>query len=59
MKAELDNWFIRYTDPAKDGVREAVTGFGQLDLAGPAGQGRVAYEGMPVPTNTLIQDNRK
>ncbi|KIL41961.1 sulfatase [Gordoniibacillus kamchatkensis] len=44
MKAKLDSWFVRYADPARDGTREAVTGFGQLELAGPAGLGRKAYE---------------
>lgn len=44
MKAKLDEWFVRYADPARDGVREAVTGFGQVELAGPAGQGRRTYE---------------
>src|SRR6266542_3642099 len=43
LKAELDGWFVRYVDPARDGVREPVTGKGQLDLAGPAGRGAVAF----------------
>ncbi|HXI18783.1 MAG TPA: sulfatase-like hydrolase/transferase [Chloroflexota bacterium] len=43
LKAELDGWFVRYADPARDGVREPVTGKGQLDLAGPAGNGAVAF----------------
>jgi arylsulfatase A-like enzyme len=43
LKAELDGWFVRYADPARDGVREGVTGKGQLDLAGPAGRGVQAF----------------
>ncbi|WP_136608609.1 sulfatase-like hydrolase/transferase [Paenibacillus dokdonensis] len=43
MKAQLERWFVRYADPERDGSREAVTGLGQLELAGPAGEGRVAY----------------
>lgn len=44
LKAELDGWFVRYVDPARDGVREPVTGKGQLTLAGPAGKGAVAFD---------------
>ncbi|MFE5317961.1 sulfatase-like hydrolase/transferase [Paenibacillus sp. NPDC056579] len=44
MKSKLDHWFVQYVNPAYDGIREAVTGFGQLELAGPAGQGRKTYE---------------
>ena len=44
LKATLDKWFARYADPARDGSREGVTGFGQKDLAGPAGGGRSAWE---------------
>jgi arylsulfatase A-like enzyme len=39
LKGQLDAWFVRYVDPAVDGVREPVTGKGQLGLAGPAGKG--------------------
>ncbi len=44
LKGELEGWFVRYTDPTRDGVREPVTGKGQLDLAGPAGRGATAFE---------------
>jgi len=47
MKAELDEWFARYSDPARDGLHEAVAGTGQLDLAGVAAQGRPNFG--PVP----------
>jgi hypothetical protein len=43
MRAELEEWFVRYVDPAVDGVREAVTGKGQLGLAGPAGRGEERF----------------
>lgn len=45
MKARLDAFFVQYADPSRDGVREPVRGSGQLDLAGPAGQGRTAHFG--------------
>jgi len=48
MKARLDAFFVEYGDPARDGVREPVRGSGQLDLAGPAGEGREAHAG-PLP----------
>ena len=44
LKGRLDEWFTHYVDPRLDGVREAVYGKGQLDLAGPGGQGRLAYQ---------------
>jgi arylsulfatase A-like enzyme len=43
LKARLDAWFVRYVDPARDGVREPVTGKGQLGLAGPAGHGERTF----------------
>ena len=43
MKAELETWFVRYVDPRVDGVREPVTGKGQLGLAGPAGKGEKVF----------------
>ena len=43
MKARLQEWFLRYADPRLDGRHEAVTGKGQIDLAGVSGQGRPAY----------------
>lgn len=44
LKARLDEWFCRYADPGLDGAREPVYGKGQLSLAGPAGNGRKAFE---------------
>lgn len=43
MKARLDEWFLRYSDPSIDGLREAVYGKGQLALAGVRGKGRKAH----------------
>lgn len=39
MGAELEAWFTQYADPGNDGTREAVTGRGQLGLAGVRGKG--------------------
>jgi hypothetical protein len=44
LKACLEAWFVRYVDPQLDGTKEPVTGKGQLDLAGVAGQGRRAFD---------------
>ena len=49
MKAGLDEWFGRYVDPRVDGVREPVTGAGQLGPAGPAGRGRQAFQVLDPP----------
>jgi choline-sulfatase len=43
LKTRLDAWFAHYADPRLDGSREAVYGKGQLDLPGPAGEGRKAF----------------
>ncbi len=45
LKACLESWFVRYVDPAFDGTHEAVTGKGQLGLAGPAGRGENVWAG--------------
>ncbi|UVI30672.1 sulfatase-like hydrolase/transferase [Paenibacillus spongiae] len=52
LKERLDYWFTRYADPNRDGTREAVSGFGQLELAGHAGRGRKAYEDPPAPSRS-------
>ena len=44
MKGQLEAWFIRYTEPHLDATKEPVTGKGQVDRAGTAGQGRPAFE---------------
>ncbi len=43
MRSRLEEWFVRYTDPQRDGRVEPVTGKGQLRLAGPAGGGAPAF----------------
>jgi len=43
LKARLEDWFLKYVDPARDGVHEMCSGSGQLDLAGPAARGRANY----------------
>ncbi len=43
LRAQLQEWFCRYADPARDGVREAVTGAGQRGLAGLAGRRAEAF----------------
>jgi arylsulfatase A-like enzyme len=43
LKADLEDWFFLYVDPARDGVREPVTGRGQLGLVGPAAKGQPAF----------------
>jgi len=44
MRAELTEYFNRYGDTEFDARAEAVYGRGQLDLVGPAGQGRKAFD---------------
>ena len=43
LKARLEEWFARYVDPLLDGTHEAVSGRGQVNLAGPAGAGAPAF----------------
>jgi arylsulfatase A-like enzyme len=49
LRATLADWFVRYTDPRLDGTKEAVTGQGQIDLVGPRGGGRPAFNPEPTP----------
>lgn len=44
LRAQLGEWFLQYSDPAMDGARAAVRGRGQVDLVGPSGEGRTAFE---------------
>ena len=44
MEAQLEAWFARYVIPDLDGAKEPVTGKGQVNLPGVAGQGRRAFE---------------
>ncbi|MCX7048249.1 MAG: sulfatase-like hydrolase/transferase [Candidatus Sumerlaeota bacterium] len=34
LRDQMENWFLRYVNPAMDGVRQPVTGKGQLDRVG-------------------------
>ncbi|MCB0080547.1 MAG: DUF4976 domain-containing protein, partial [Caldilineaceae bacterium] len=43
LLAELEAWFVRYVDPARDGTHEAVVGRGQLNVVGPAAQGKQRF----------------
>jgi arylsulfatase A-like enzyme len=43
LRGRLDSWFVRYADPRQEGTREAVTGKGQIDLVGPAAEGRTSF----------------
>lgn len=43
LKGRLQEWFIKYTDPKFDGCKEAVSGNGQINLAGPEGKGEKAF----------------
>ena len=43
MRGRLERWFHRYVDSARDGVREGVTGKGQIGLAGMHSKGTKAF----------------
>jgi arylsulfatase A-like enzyme len=43
LRQRLEEWFLDYGDPRLDGVRQPVTGKGQIDLIGPAGGGWSAF----------------
>jgi choline-sulfatase len=43
LKGILDAWFYKYSNPKFDGAKEAVTGFGQLNIAGYKGLGERAF----------------
>ena len=43
LRERLQKWFVRYADPALDGSREPVTGFGQLGRCGTMAEGREVY----------------
>lgn len=50
MRAELNEWFLRYADPAIDGSREPVAGNGQLCRPGIYSGGRIAFAQNRTPT---------
>lgn len=43
----LQKWYHTYADPAVDGTREAVTGFGQLRCVGVYSEGKEVYWQLP------------
>jgi hypothetical protein len=43
LREMLEGWFVKYVDPDKDGIREPVTGRGQIGMAGTRGNGRTAF----------------
>jgi arylsulfatase A-like enzyme len=43
LRGELEQWFLRYVDPAVDGTREGVTGKGQMGLAGAGANGELRF----------------
>jgi arylsulfatase A-like enzyme len=49
MKLRLEKWFIKYADPKVDGRNEAVTGLGQINLAGIKNGGKKAFIGNKIP----------
>ncbi|MDY4519344.1 MAG: sulfatase-like hydrolase/transferase [Candidatus Spyradocola sp.] len=53
LRAELQQWFVRWADPALDGGREPVTGMGQLCRAGIYAEGREVYWESDLYKNTV------
>lgn len=55
MRSQLEGWFLRYSDPDKDGTKQDVYGLGQIDLVGKQGGGRKAFTRAPKSwlSNTL------
>lgn len=47
LLSELQKWYLTYADPAVDGSREAVTGFGQLRRPGAYSEGKPVYADIP------------
>lgn len=43
LRGELAEWFLRYTDPRRNGALLPVTGKGQIDIVGPENKGRAAF----------------
>lgn len=43
LSSRMAEWFLAYADPAVDGVKERVSGNGQIHLAGIKSAGRQAY----------------
>ena len=43
LRGQLAEWFLPHVDPARDGAKLAVTGKGQIDMAGIHSEGRTAF----------------
>ena len=43
LRGRLEDWFVEYADPSRDGARQAVRGGGQIEVVGPEGGGRTAF----------------
>jgi arylsulfatase A-like enzyme len=43
MRNRLTEWFLRHADPERDGLREPVTGLGQVGRCGRKSGGEVAF----------------
>ncbi len=43
LRGRLEEWFCHYAQLERDGVRQPVTGKGQLERVGPAGAGAAAF----------------
>lgn len=43
LRGKMETWFVRYVDPMRDGTHETVMGRGQLDIVGPAANGRQRF----------------
>ncbi len=44
LKNTMQGWFIKYVDPQRDGLREGVTGNGQIDMVDHTAKARLHYE---------------
>jgi hypothetical protein len=43
MRYQLEAWFLRFATLERDGARQPVTGKGQIERVGVAGQGQPAF----------------
>ena len=43
LKNQMEQWFIRYSDPDRDGTRQDVYGLGQIGRVGKEGGGKRAF----------------
>ncbi|WP_240472954.1 sulfatase-like hydrolase/transferase [Paenibacillus sanguinis] len=62
MKWELDSWFVKYVDPARDATKDDNTGTGQINLNGLYSEGEKAFIQSPfvgVPYDEVIGTLRK